>query len=103
MNFNWKNPKEELPERGKLVAVLIEPHKFKDTLKNSLQSSIIYFGISDYGKDGKCTINNCDELGSGDIRWQFEWNNHSEEQAVAWSYVDDTNLPNFVKDPYKPL
>ena len=97
MKLNWKNPKKELPNKGKLVAVMIEPHKFKDSIKDSLKSSVIYFGTASVLGDGSCRIDNDDELGRGGISWSFDDSPYEEDKAVAWAYIDERGLPNFIK------
>jgi len=83
----WKDPRKEIPEEGRIVAV-INKHFKRDTHLNIS----IHFGIVEYGNDSVVYASENDEMGSGDITWQItpvEW----PSSIYAWSYAEEINIP----------
>lgn len=85
--IKWKNPKEQLPENGQVVAVLLRHWK-----EDGPSSCEIYFG--EYESELGSVFNN-DQIGLGSQRWHLladpsgDWN---WELAEAWAEVEGFNL-----------
>lgn len=91
--MNWRNPDIEVPTNDQVVWVMLKPHKWRDSLIDSLQSVAIYCGEVSR-TDKVCVVNNCDELGWG---WKI-WVIKDEQQCpdvIAWMPLEEMGSPQF--------
>lgn len=85
--MKWKNV-NEIPDDDQLIWCMLNPHKKRGSLLQSAASIQIVCG---WYRDG--SVENADELGSGNITWSFSDFNGYEEHVIAWMPVHDLILP----------
>jgi hypothetical protein len=97
MSLVWKDPKEELPNSEQLVWIMLAPHKWRDSMENSMQSIQIVCGEIERTNE-YCHVVNHDELGYGSERWAlFDASDDfsTYQKAIAWVSADKMPLPNW--------
>lgn len=97
--MRWRNPNEEMPEPNQIVWVMVEPHKDRGSLLKSAPSIEVACGWVSYSTEGKCRVDNADELGHGAIGWQLGGKNEYgyDPFAIAWLPVEEMPLPSWIK------
>jgi hypothetical protein len=103
---SWRDPRVELPYDGQVIFVMIEPHKKRGSLRESIQSIMIVCGqwrsfspekfpnFIDRPK-GFGRIENMDEYGWGWQSWFFSCHDESKssDNAIGWIPVEEMPLP----------
>lgn len=95
--INWRNPKEELPNDGDVVWVMVEPHKWRGSLKDSAKSIMIVCGEVCFSRtNNDCVVQDYDELGWGTQSWFLRassYGHYRKEMAVAWLPFEEMPIP----------
>jgi hypothetical protein len=97
--MRWRNPKEELPNEGETVWVLLQHWKEEGAL-----SCEIYCGEVEYSNDRlSCRAFNNDWIGSGGASWtiwqssEYEYQSDDCDTAKAWLPASELPLPKWIK------
>lgn len=98
--MKWNNTKEILPDEGRFVWVITQHNKEHRPL-----SCQIYCGKISYSRDESyCKVYNNDFIGYGSYSINlygknydgFERDFDSNEEGIAWIYVEEFPLPDFI-------
>ena len=101
--LKWLNPKDILPKDGELIWVILEPHKWHGTFKESIASIQIVCGWVEVSHTGNMRVQNYDELGYGSISWDIATNkkdgvySNGDAKVLGWMAAESMLLPDWYK------
>lgn len=93
--MKWRNPKEELPKHDQAVYVMLKPHKWRGSMRESAASIQIVAGW--YWSP---LVENIDEYGFGSLGYILDpatKEDGHKDRAIAWVPAEEMPLPEFYK------